>query len=362
MRVLWVARAPAPYRYPIWRAVAKEHELRVGFLHPHGVIRDWQIKDESSFDQVLLPAFGPRYREDALWTLRRGWQEQLDTMEAVVLQGAWETPAFWQLKRAARRRRIRSILFYEGNSQSIRHSRGVIATARSTFMRGVDAVVTPGPAASAAVASHGVDPGRIVESVNVVDVAAFHAAASGTRSQAADGGDRGHRYLVAAQLIERKNIAEIITAFADIRQEGDSLTIAGRGPLDHVLRGLATELRLDHSVQFVGHQSETGLQQLYAVSHSLVLASHEEVWGLVANEALASGMHVVVTSNCGVAASLTGMAGAFICPPGREPLGQAMAASRARWTGWIDQPQILEHDGDRFARDLDRALTGAGHA
>jgi glycosyltransferase involved in cell wall biosynthesis len=361
MRVLWVARAPAPYRYPIWRAVAKEHELRVAFLHPHGVIRDWQIKDEASFAQVLLPAFGPRYREDALWMLRRGWQTQLDTREAVVLQGAWETPAFWQIKRAARRRGIRSVLFYEGNSQSIRHSRGIIATARSTFMRGVDAVVTPGPAASAAVASHGVDPGRIVESVNVVDVAAFHAAASGTRSRTTDVAGRGHRYLVAAQLIERKNIAEIITAFADIRQEGDSLTIAGRGPLEPVLQDLATELRIDQSVQFVGHQSESGLQELYAVSHSLVLASHEEVWGLVANEALASGMHVVVTSNCGVAASLRGMTGVIICPPGRAPLGQAMADSRALWAGWIGEPQILEHDGDRFARDLDHALTGVGH-
>ena len=364
MRVLWVARAPAPYRYPIWRAVAKEHELRVAFLHPHGVIRDWQIKDETSFDQVLLPAFGPRYREDALWMLRRGWQVQLDTMEAVVLQGAWETPAFWQIKRAARRRRIRSVLFYEGNSESIRHSRGIIAAARSTFMRGVDAVVTPGPAASAAVVSHGVDPGRIVESVNVVDVAGFHAATSGSRSRTTDDpGDpgRGHRYLVAAQLIDRKNIAEIIATFADIRQEGDSLTVAGRGPLEPVLRDLATELGLDRSVQFVGHQSEAGLQQLYAVSHSLVLASHEEVWGLVANEALASGMHVVVTSNCGVAASLRGMTGVFICAPGREPLAQAMADSRAHWAGWIDVPEILEHDGDRFARDLDHALTGAGH-
>jgi glycosyltransferase involved in cell wall biosynthesis len=341
--------------------VAREHELRVAFLHPHGVIRDWQVKEESSFDQVLLPAFGPRYREDALWMLRPGWQVQLDTMEAVVLQGAWETPAFWQIKRAARRRRIRSVLFYEGNRESIRHSRGIIAAARSTFMRGVDAVVTPGPAASAAVASHGVDPDRIVESVNVVDVAAFHAAASSTRSRTAVPPSGGHRYLVAAQLIDRKNIAEIITAFADIRQDGDSLTIAGRGPLETALRDLAKDLRLDGSVMFVGHQSEAGLQERYAASHTLVLASHEEVWGLVANEALASGMHAVVTSNCGVAASLRGMGGVFICPPGREQLGQAMASSRARWSGWIDQPQILEHDGDRFARDLDHALTGAGH-
>jgi glycosyltransferase involved in cell wall biosynthesis len=361
MRVLWVARAPAPYRYPIWRAVAKEHDLRVAFLHPHGVIRDWEIKDEESFDQVLLPAFGPRYREDALWMLRRGWQVQLDTMEAVVLQGAWETPAFWQIRRAARRRGIHSVLFYEGNRQSIRHSRGIIATARSTFMRGVDAVVTPGPAASAAVVSHGVDPGRIVESVNVVDVAAFHAAASGTRSRTAADAGRGHRFLVAAQLIERKNIAEIITAFADIRQQGDSLTIAGRGPLEPVLRDLTNELRLDRSVQFAGHQSEAGLQDLYAVSHSLVLASHEEVWGLVANEALASGLHVVVTSNCGVAASLRGMPGVFLCPPGRGSLGRAMADSRGQWAGWIGEPQILEHDGNRFARDLDHALTSVGH-
>ena len=226
-------------------------------------------------------------------------------------------------------------------------------------MRGVDAVMTPGPAASAAVASHGVDPDRIVESVNVVDVAGFHAATSRSPSRAADDLGRGHHFLVAAQLIDRKNIAEIIMAFGDIRQDGDSLTVAGRGPLEPALRDLATELGLDRSVQFVGHQSEAGLQQLYAVSHSLVLASHEEVWGLVANEALASGMHVVVTSNCGVAASLRGMTGVFICAPGREPLAQAMADSRAHWAGWIDVPEILEHDGDRFARDLDHALTGA---
>jgi hypothetical protein len=92
----------------------------------------------------------------------------------------------------------------------------------------------------------------------------------------------------------------------------------------------AQELGLDASVQFVGHRSETALKQFYP-------------------------------SNCGVAASLRGMTGVFTCAPGREPLGLAMADSRAHWAGWIDVPQILEHDGDQFARDLDHALTGAGH-
>ena len=29
--------------------------------------------------------------------------------------------------------------------------------------------------------------------------------------------------------------------------------------------------------------------------------------------------------------------------------------------GWIDEPQIPEHGGNRLARDLDHALSGTGH-
>ena len=46
----------------------------MAFLHPHGVIRDWQIKDEWSFDQVLLPALAPatgRTQQSALGRLDR---------------------------------------------------------------------------------------------------------------------------------------------------------------------------------------------------------------------------------------------------------------------------------------------------
>ncbi len=139
------------------------------------------------------------------------------------------------------------------------------------------------------------------------------------------------------------------------------MTVAGRGPLEPALRDLATELGLDRSVQFVGHQSETGSDAALRGRALLVLASHEEVWGLVANEALASGMHVVVTSNCGVAASLHGMDRRLHLRAWPRAAETGDGRSRAHWAGWIDVPEILEHDGDRFARDLDHALTGADH-
>jgi glycosyltransferase involved in cell wall biosynthesis len=357
VKVVWMARAPAPYRYPIWDAVATNHQLTVGLLHPHGVIRDWTVQPRQTFEQVLLPAFGPRYREDAMWMLRPSWKSVLDGAAVVVLQGAWETPAFWQIRHVARRRSLRTVLFYEGTMQSIRHSKGLVARARSGFMKSMDSVITPGPSAACAVERHGVQREKIVESINVVDVRTFHEHAR--NSDYRRGQSRpGHRFLVAAQLIERKNIGEIIDAFAVLRGEHDELIIAGRGPLEADLRAKAVDGSVKDQIQFVGHQTEAGLQELYARSHTLVLASKEEVWGLVANEALASGLHVVVTRNCGVAASIEGMRGVFDCEQGLTNLTAAMTRSRAQWVGWLRDPEILQHNGARFAADLEVALTG----
>ena len=74
-----------------------------------------------------------------------------------------------------------------------------------------------------------------------------------------------------------------------------------------------------------------------------------EQWGLVVNEALAAGLHVVTSDRAGVAPSVASMPGVFVCGVAPMEIARAMAASRASWTGPIVSPDILANTPSRFA-------------
>ncbi|MEN2740515.1 glycosyltransferase [Microbacterium sp. X-17] len=267
---------------------------------------------------------------------------------AAVLLGGWESPAYWQIARAARRRGARRVGFYESTLASMGHRAGPIAGARRRFFQGLDAVVVPGIAARDAVRSLGVGDDRIHLGFNAVDVAGFHAA----QQPGAEG--PGHGFVYVGQLIERKNVAALIEAFGLIRATHDTLTIIGEGELRPDLTRLVELFGLSGYVDFRGAVPYSELPATLGRAQTLVLPSLVEVWGLVANEALASGCHVVVSEIAGVAPSIADMDGVFLCQPGVASIARAMRASREQWEGRIVEPAILTHTPERFA-DVFRA-------
>ena len=63
---------------------------------------------------------------------------------------------------------------------------------------------------------------------------------------------------------------------------------------------------------FTGFLNQTEVSQAYVAADCLVLPSdHGETWGLVVNEALASGLPCLVSDACGCAEELAGQAGSF---------------------------------------------------
>lgn len=176
----------------------------------------------------------------------------------------------------------------------------------------------------------------------------FHSFAQSHRVQQ----NPGHRFIYVGQLIERKNVAAVIQAFAAIHTNSDTLTIAGNGPLAQSLQELTDSLGITDLVFFVGHQNQEELAKLYAESHTLILASNNEVWGLVVNEALASGLHVVVSEKCGVSKFVEKMDGTYICGTETQSLQIAMNKSSKQWNGYIEEPEILTFTPETFAFEL----------
>lgn len=113
-------------------------------------------------------------------------------------------------------------------------------------------------------------------------------------------------FLFVGRLAEVKNLPLLLDAYRSYKQDGGhrNLEIVGHGPLEHSLKASVQRAGLEVSIQFFGFQSYDSLPAWYARTACLILPSVSEPWGLVVNEAMASGLPVMVSDRCGCADDL----------------------------------------------------------
>jgi glycosyltransferase involved in cell wall biosynthesis len=126
-------------------------------------------------------------------------------------------------------------------------------------------------------------------------------------------------FLASARFIEKKNLPRLIRAYAQYRgrsqgngvtdpgYNGDApwdLVLLGDGPLRATLNTQLSTLNLHSHVHLPGFKQYDELPVYYALANAFVHASTTEQWGLVVNEAIASGLPVIVSERCGCAPEL----------------------------------------------------------
>lgn len=110
-------------------------------------------------------------------------------------------------------------------------------------------------------------------------------------------------FLFSGKLIPKKRPLDLIRAMAEAQQSSAAklnwhLLIAGDGALRAACESLATELTVP--VTFAGFLNQQAMPGAYAASDCLVLPSDiGETWGLVVNEAMASGLPAIASDQVG---------------------------------------------------------------
>jgi 1,2-diacylglycerol 3-alpha-glucosyltransferase len=136
-------------------------------------------------------------------------------------------------------------------------------------------------------------------------------------------------FLYVGRLSPEKNVDGLLRAFADYRRSGGEwkLVIVGDGPEKSALSALSEQLQVMDSVVWAGLKTTGDLAPYYAFASCFVLPSSREPWGLVVNEALASGLPSIVSSRCGCVADLirNGENGIIFEPDTPGDLARALA-------------------------------------
>jgi UDP-glucose:(heptosyl)LPS alpha-1,3-glucosyltransferase len=111
---------------------------------------------------------------------------------------------------------------------------------------------------------------------------------------------------------ERKGLPTLLRALAQMRRQDAQLWVVGRDKQEAVMRSLAQTLGVDSRVMFLGGQ--TDVRPFYGAADLFVLPTRYDPLPNAALEALACGLPLVTTGNCGAAELLSRESGAVVAP------------------------------------------------
>jgi glycosyltransferase involved in cell wall biosynthesis len=175
-------------------------------------------------------------------------------------------------------------------------------------------------------------------------------------------------FLASSRFVPRKNLSRLVEAFSRYRAragpQGWGLVLLGSGMLASRIEAQVRELGLAGAVQLPGFIQYEALPRYYGLADAFVHASTSEQWGLVVNEAMASGLPVLVSERCGCAPDLVaaGVNGFTFDPYDVEELAglmqrvAAMTDEQRHAMGLASQTIIAGWGPERFADGLMKAV------
>jgi glycosyltransferase involved in cell wall biosynthesis len=296
VRIALLTEIPAPYRIPLFNALAADDDvdLLVLFLSANDPRRDYPAyESEFSFDRRTLRGFeltrGGRWIIANVGTIRYLRRFRPD----VVIVGGWNQPACWLAALYTRLRRIPLVVWVESTGRDERSGSPLLERLKRAIVGAAAGFLVPGTAAGEYVRALGGE--RVAVAPNAVELGIFRDRVDRLRAdraeiREADGLD-GCVFLCVSRLSREKGVDVLVRAMTDVPA---TLVVIGDGPDAELVKSLAGP-----NVRLLGRRERDDLPHWYAAADAFVLPSRSETWGIVLNEAAAAGLPLIASEASG---------------------------------------------------------------
>jgi glycosyltransferase involved in cell wall biosynthesis len=365
LRVYWPARLLA-----LGKALRRQNmELSVVEIAGSGSPYDFAGRANTNGDLDWHILFPDRdLRQMAPRVMAQAVERKLDGLHPeIVMAGSMAYPSGAAAVRWTRRNRRAVVLFDDVRLVDVPRPRVVEFVKRHVYAN-VDAILIPAESHARSYATWGVPETRMFFGVDVVDNEWFANQVWTFRKTL--GECRAEEelpspfFLGVGRHVAKKNWLMCLSAYADYRRVSRrppwGLILVGDGPEQARLRQEIDRRRIP-DVHLAGAVYGADLIHYYAAAGALVLPSrHGETWGLVVNEAMACGLPVLVSRQCGCAETLVqnGVNGWTFSPDDPNELALRM----------LQISSLTDHEYQTMARasqeiihlwDLERFVQGA---
>jgi glycosyltransferase involved in cell wall biosynthesis len=359
---------PIQYQVPLWQAIAKDGRVpfEVWYLSDHATRPsfDPEFKQTFAWDLDMLSGYPSRsLKTNNNHNVARFSQLRLaeplvnqfrkSNVKALWIQG-WQVAAYWQAARQAHAAGIP--VWVRGESNDLAPvpfwKKPIKQIALRRLFSEISDFLYIGKANRRFYKSFGVKDEQLHPAYYCVDNERFRRQADDLRLRRAEirreWGIPKESFCVlfAGKFIPKKRPLDLVAAVKQLRQMSSErpphLLFTGSGELGGALRqscnvvfdsefngvriseGYMDGKRPDAS--FTGFLNQTEISKAYVAADSLVLPSdHRETWGLVVNEAMASGLPCLVSDACGCGEDLIDP----IAPGFRFPMGDTQSLAKA---------------------------------
>jgi 1,2-diacylglycerol 3-alpha-glucosyltransferase len=282
----------------------------------------WELaNDDGRFERrTLFPQ--QNYHAVSRRSIRKAVCDTLESLNPnVVAVNGWSVAEaraalFW-----ARRNDCRLILMSETTQDDIKRVWWKELSKRH-LVRKFDAALVGGAKQKDYLVSLGMPSERVFLGYDVIDNAHFGLGAEKAHAEATELRRElrlpDRYFLCCTRLLARKNVDGLLKAYAAYRERCTGpwdLVIAGSGPELPKLRSIEASLRIE-GVHWPGFVQYDWLPLYYGLASAFIHPAKSEAWGLVVNEAAASGLPLLVSERVGARYELVehGSNG-FLFPP-----------------------------------------------
>jgi glycosyltransferase involved in cell wall biosynthesis len=257
----------------------------------------------------------------------------LDELDpAAVATNGWAMPEARATLRWCSRRGRRSIVMSESKSDDRPRTRWK-EWGKRVMLKRFHAALVGGRAHAAYLCELGFPAGRIHFGYDAVDNQHFHSGAAAAKDQAETLREAlclpEQYFLASTRFLRRKNVDGLLRAYSVYRHRSAGppwgLVVLGSGKEEARLRSIERELRVK-GVTWPGFVQYPHLPAYYGLASAFVHPAKREAWGLVVNEAAASGLPLIVSRTAGAAGELVqeGRNGMSFDPDDDDQLADAL--------------------------------------
>lgn len=316
IRLAVVANTPPPYRVPIFQRLGKApgFTFQVIFCSKREPNRAWDLPG-FDFDHVFLP--------ENYITVKK-WGSHLDERYIhnnfgvvsslrkfnpdIVVTDGFNPTHLYAFGYAAAKGLIH-IPMTDGTDISEQALTGIHRMVRRFVYSRSSTFVSASRGGDRLYRSYGISNDRLFQSCLCIDNAAF--------SPQAAAEEKKYDFIFCGRIEEQKRplfALEVARLVAQRIHRKTRILFAGSGMLDEQLKQEAARCSDLVETTFHGFASQAELPGLYRSAHIFLFPTEIDVWGVVANEACAAGLPVIISPHAGAAGELVldGQNG-FIC-------------------------------------------------
>ena len=333
IELLYFVSHPIQYQAPLLRQISIDPDINLTVIFENdfsssgyfdegfGVDVEWDVPLREGYHNVLLEDIDPA--------------EYIKEADAVWFHG-WQSRQFRGLMRQAKKIGTPVLLRGENWAGAMPDGWGLRGWLKRLYLSNIfsncSAYLAVGSVNRAYYLAHSISENKIFHMPYSVDNSFFQGRATteaGLKFRR-ELGIEDHQKIVlfAGKFAARKKPDVLLEAWerADWSASNrPALVYVGDGQLKKSLMSAREQSKYKDDIHFAGFRNQTELPGVYRAADVFVLVSEKEPWGLGINEAMASGVAVIASDQCGAAFDLISeKTGALVSTGNTAELGSAL--------------------------------------